>query len=116
MTTMAGCNRRAEVHVSSEKLDLRCRNDQRRVAGQVAGQEANGMGLSGAGRPAQQDSLAGRLTELAQLCAMLHKVQNVAVEQLQRCLGQNHVRAFNGRQLVDHEAARPSTIVRAAIE
>jgi len=74
------------------------------------------VGLSGAGRPVQQNSLAGRLTELAQLCATLHEVQNVAVEQLQCCLGQNHVRAFNGRQLVDHKASRPSTIVRAAIE
>ena len=61
--------------------------------------------LSGAWWPVQQDSLACRLTELAQLGAILHKVQDVAVEQLQCRLRQDHVLACNGRQLMDREAS-----------
>jgi hypothetical protein len=44
------------------------------------------------------------------------KFSYVAVEQLQRCLGEDHVLASNRRQFVDHDASRASAIIRVAIE
>ena len=61
-------------------------------------------------------ALAGRLTELAQLCAMLHEVQDIAIEQLQCRVGQDHVGTLDRRQLVNRQASRRSAIIRAAVE
>ena len=78
-----------EAHVLRKQCDLRGGDDQGSVTGQIAGQIADGVGLAGAGRPVEQDALARRLPEPAQLLAALHKVQHVAIEQLQCGFGQD---------------------------
>src|SRR5258708_308100 len=52
-----------QIHVMGQQFDLRCRDDQGGVTGQVAREIADGMGLAGAGRAVKQDALAGRLSQ-----------------------------------------------------
>jgi hypothetical protein len=105
-----------KIHVMGKQCDLRGRDDQGSVTGQVACQIADGMGLAGTGRSVKQDTLAGQLPQPAQLVAAPDKAQDVAVEQLQCGFGQDHVLALNRWQLVDHDASGASPIIRIAIE
>jgi hypothetical protein len=86
------------------------------VAGQVARQIPDGVGLAGSGRTVEQDALAGRLPELAQMRAARHEVQYVPIEQLQCGLGQDDVLALNRPQFMDHDALRSSAIIPVAVE